>query len=260
MDENGSRFADSGELVESRRLSRGAALKLGAVGVLGAAAAAYLPGRGRAASIQPAPCKPGQGFNCSKNNFTACGHPGSGCGCAFQYTGNKIAPVKSFCTDFNVCCDSLNSCYNGQSDCPPGWICSATTCCGFPVCMPPCPSNLPAASNCLSPKGFVGCAGGTCGTGFTQCGTGVDCGPGAGCYCFTTAEGGGVCGQNVFCGQYPTCQATSDCVSGQFCAKFTGCDCSGSTGICVPTCGHCAPTKGGTPPAGSGMTAANVSY
>ena len=53
--------------------------------------------------------------------------PGSGCGCAFLYTGRKVAPVKSYCTDFNVCCDSLNSCYNGQSDCPPGYICSATS-------------------------------------------------------------------------------------------------------------------------------------
>jgi len=84
MHDNGTRYADSGETVTGSRLTRLSALKLGAASLFGAAAAAYLPGRSRAGSkIYPAPCKPGQGFNCAKNNFTACGGPGSGCGCAF---------------------------------------------------------------------------------------------------------------------------------------------------------------------------------
>jgi hypothetical protein len=262
MNEQDERFADSGLPIEERRLTRRAALKLGAVGVIGAAAATYLPGRARAGGISPVPCRPGQGFTCSKNNFTHCNSPSSGCGCAIQYTGHKVYKVQSYCTDFNVCCSALNTCFNGQGDCPPNTICSATTCCTEPVCMPACGANYPAASCCLTPKGQAPCTcttGGTCNTNFTQCGTGVDCGPGAGCFCFTTAEGGGTCGENVFCNDYPTCQATSDCASGQFCSKFNGCDCSGSVGICVPTCGHCAPTKG-TKPAGSGMTATNVRY
>lgn len=258
MDENGSRFADSGQVVEGRRLSRGAALKLGAVGVLGAAAAAYLPGRGRAASIYPAPCKPGQGLNCAKNNFTACGHPGSGCGCATLFTGNKLQPVKAYCTDFNVCCESLDSCYDGQSECPAGYTCSATTCCGYPVCMPPCGANVSPAVCCLTPAGqssgnCTTCSGGNCNVGFSQCG----CNGPLGSYCFTSTENTGVCAQNEFCDEVPTCTNSADCATGWVCITSNGCTgCSNSGGVCVPLCTTAvAPSKSSRT---GGMTAANI--
>ena len=259
MHDNGTRYADSGQVVEGNGLTRRSALKLGAASLFGAVAAGVLPGRSRAATIYPAPCKPGQGFNCSKNNFQFCGGPGSGCGCAFQYTGNKASLVKSYCVDFNVCCENLNTCYEGQTDCAPGYTCSNTTCCGEPVCLPPCGANVPPAACCLTPNGQSAgnCStcttGGTCDNGnFAQCGCN---GPVEGSYCFTTAENTAICGQNMYCDEVPTCTSSSDCATGWVCIVSTGCNCSYDSGVCVPLC---TTTVGAPSKRGSGMTAANI--
>ena len=259
MHDNGTLYADSGQAIEGIGLTRRSALKIGAASLVGAFAAAALPGRSRAATIYPAPCKPGQGFVCTKENFQGCGGPGSGCGCALQYTGNKLTQVKSYCVDFNVCCESLNTCYEGQTDCAPGYTCSNSTCCGEPVCLPPCGANVPPAACCMTPNGQSAgscstcSSGGTCETAFNQCGCG---GPLGGSFCFTSAENTAVCGQNMYCDEVPTCTSTSDCATGWVCIVSTGCNCSFDSGVCVPLCTTTvgAPSKRSS----GGMTAAKV--
>jgi hypothetical protein len=259
MEENGTRYADSGELVEKRGITRRGALKLGAMSVFGAAVASYLPGRSRAASLYPAPCRPGQGFNCNSGALSACGGPGSGCGCATMFTGSKLSPTKSYCVDFNVCCDSLVSCYDGQSDCPPGYVCSATTCCGYPVCLPPCGAGAPPASCCLTPTGqsageCTTCAtGGNCGVGFTQCGC---TGPLGASYCFTSTENTAVCAQDVYCDSVSTCSSSADCDTGWVCITANGCTGCGAGGVCAPLCTTVVTTQPKSSPRG-GLTAAN---
>ena len=230
MGEHDDRFADSALSIQAP-MTRRAALKLGAFGVLGAAVA-YLPGRARAGGIQPAPCVSGQGFKCG-GGFHACGTPGSGCGCAFQYTGSKITQVKSYCVDFNVCCSSLAACPGGQFQCPSGTICSSKTCCPEPVCMPACGANVPSPSGCLTPNGTYASAcpcvsPQTCGGFF------ANCNGNANCFCFETAESGGSCGQNVFCDEVPGCSTSADCPSDSFCAVNTCC----GVNICAPCCSN----------------------
>lgn len=247
MNEHEGRFADSG-LPITRPLTRRAALKVGALGVLGAAAAAYLPGRARAGTIAPAPCHAGQGFVCGRT-FTRCGGPNSGCGCAFQYTGGKITQVKSYCVDFNVCCSSLAACPDGQSDCPAGTICSATTCCPTPVCMPACGASVaPLSGGCTTPLGCMNnvCTGGACGS------ISSGCDGNSSCFCYDAPDGTGGCGPSIPCDGAQACSSCSDCPAGYFCATNTCCD---AAGICIPNCsGGGAPTKY---PAGTRMSAGN---
>ena len=259
MQDNGTLYADSGQAVEGVGLTRRSALKIGAASLVGAFAAAAIPGRSRAATIYPAPCKPGQGFICSKENFQGCGGPGSGCGCALQYTGNKLTQIRSYCVDFNVCCDGLATCPGGQTQCPPGYTCSNTTCCDGPVCLPPCGSNVPPAACCTTPNGQSAgscstCStGGTCDSTFNSCGC---VGPIGGSFCFTTTENTAVCAQNMFCDEVPTCSTSADCATGWACITSNGCTgCSNVGGVCVPLC---TTTVGAPSKRSSGMTAANI--
>lgn len=238
-------------------MTRRAALKLGALGVMSAAAAAYLPGRARAGTIAPAPCRAGQGSVCG-GSFTACGGPGSGCGCAFQYTGSKLTKVESYCVDYNVCCDSLATCPDGQSQCPPNTICSNKTCCAEPVCMPACGANVTAAACCLSPKGQVG-GGPHCCPNPGNCNGFSNCAGNDNCFCFTTTEGGGFCGLNFLCAELQGCSSSADCPSGSACITRNGCtNCENVGGVCAIGCSsNKAPA---TRANRSGMTAAGIHH
>lgn len=240
MLDSGTTYADDvDEAGGGGGVTRESALKLGALGLV-AGLTGFFPGRARAATIYPAPCKPGQGYRCGGPAMTGCGGPGSGCGCSTQYLGRKLEGTKSYCVDMNLCCESLDICSNGQTDCPPGYTCSNTTCCGEPVCLPPCGSNVPPAACCLTPAGQSSgnCAtctsGGTCDTGgFTQCGCS---GPLQGSFCFTSAENTAVCADNMYCADVSTCTSSAQCGAGNVCIVSTGCNCAYDVGVCVPLC------------------------
>lgn len=251
---------------EQRGLTRGSALKLGAAGILGAALGGLLPGRAGAAGITAAPCRPGQGYRCGTVG-TTCGAPGKGCGCATQYTGSKLQNTNSYCVDMNVCCDTLNTCPNGQSQCPSGYICSSTTCCGEPVCLPPCGASVTPAACCLTPSGQAGNDCQTCSTGgncdngtFNRCSPCTNGGPDAlGYYCFTGIGGSPVCAANTYCAEAPSCTSNADCGAGYVCIVSTGCNCAYDSGVCVALCS--TPTSSPKTPVKRGaMTAAGIRY
>jgi hypothetical protein len=252
------------EAGEHRGVTRGRALKVGAAGLAGAIFGGLFAGRAGAGGIKPVACRPGQGYVCGGTNLNPCNAPGSGCDCATIYTGSKIEPTTSYCVNFNVCCSDLNTCPGGQHQCAPGYICSASTCCGEPVCLPPCGTSVGSGTCCLTPAGPSNacgtCAsGGNCNVGFNQC---SPCGgpQGLGYYCFTTTENTAVCGQNSFCNQIPTCSSSADCGPGYACITANGCTgCSSSGGVCIPLC----TTTGASPqarPKNGGMTAANIRF
>lgn len=54
---------------------------------------------------------------------------GETCGCL------PTVEETCFCHEFSACAD-LTSCASSE-DCPPGWAC-ASSCCGVPLCLPPC--------------------------------------------------------------------------------------------------------------------------
>lgn len=258
------RMASTVEDRQQRGLTRQSALKVGAAGLLGAAFGGFFPGRAGAGGIKPVACRPGQGYICGGTDLNACDAPGKGCSCATQFTNGKIQNTKSYCVDFNVCCGDLATCPGGQSQCRPGYTCSASTCCGEPVCLPPCGTSVGSGTCCLTPVGNsndceVCTSGGNCNVGFNQCST---CGGpnDLGYYCFTTTENTAICGQNSYCDQVPGCSSSADCGPGFACITSNGCTgCSSVGGVCIPLCS----AAGASPQSktkGHGMTAAGIRY
>jgi hypothetical protein len=92
------------------------------------------------------------------------------------------------------------------------------------------PGEAFAASDTCTPPG-------NCSIGFATCGHNIN----GNCNCYTK-HGTGIrasqCGCNVFCSQIQTCTNSHGCPAGSFCAFFSGCDCTGTTGYCVPKCTH----------------------
>ncbi len=263
MREGGTVLVDTDE---QAGITRSKALKVGAASLLGAAVGSlsFMPGRARAGTIKPVACRPGQGYRCGTAGMTTCGAPNSNCGCSTIYTGSKIEPTTSYCVDFQVCCSDLNTCPGGQKQCPPGYICSATTCCGEPVCLPPCGTSVGSGTCCQTPVGNSSscdtCAtGGNCSSAFNQC---SPCGgpQGLGYYCFTTTEDTAICGQNSYCDEVPSCSSSADCGPGYACITSNGCTgCSSVGGVCIPLCTtSAAAPKSGVK--GRGMTAANIRF
>jgi len=76
---------------------------------------------------------------------------------------------------------------------------------------------------------------GNCSIGFPTCGHNQF----GNCNCYTK-HGVGIrasgCGCNVFCSQIQNCTRDHDCPAGSFCAFSSGCDCTGTTGFCIPHC------------------------
>lgn len=74
------------------------------------------------------------------NSLPLCGTGGSGlCFCDNDIDGN--------CNCFdNFFCNTFPACPNGQSDCPPGTLCVADTCCGQPTCLAICADNVRGAA------------------------------------------------------------------------------------------------------------------
>jgi hypothetical protein len=245
-------FADSGEPV---RITRGTALKVGGLGLAGAVAA-LLPGRASSAVRKQSvvnTCSSIPSTTCGQGPVTCNSNPACSCLTVFHKL-QKVGATTTQCAQGHAgsfACGSLTPCPQG-TECGAGFFCATpqSTCCSRAVCVPAC-------GYCPS--------GGTCNTGFSGCGTGINCdGLGNSCFCFTTAEGGAGCGQNVFCGDVPTCQSSSDCPSTSFCSPFNGCTgCGNANGVCIPYCGTCnlgpAPPKS-TPRTRSGRTAAMVSH
>ena len=143
-------YADSGEPVkESHGVSRGTALKVGGIGLVGALAA-FMPGRVGAAvkrHTSNASCA-GTGFIClGGNEVKICGYdsgPLSECFCGTLYYG-KIRPARApvgACVE-NSFCDAMAPCPGGNHDCGPGTVCTTASCCetlaGYgPLCAPYC--------------------------------------------------------------------------------------------------------------------------
>ena len=132
--------------VTEERVSRGRLLKKAGAGalVLGAGSmltsSAYASGGGggnvcqqQAVAADVAACGA-----CATQ--TACG-PGCGCipttnGCCFCHQG--------------IACAGATPCTR-QGQCPAGWLCAATTCCGaFGICVPPCGGAAVVTGGALS--------------------------------------------------------------------------------------------------------------
>jgi hypothetical protein len=78
------------------------------------------------------------GYNCPADSAPfRCGNDPS-CLCAQTTEGT------GFCADFRGECGALQTC-SSSNDCPSGSKCVVNTCCGFPVCDPPCSTSTSAA-------------------------------------------------------------------------------------------------------------------
>jgi hypothetical protein len=124
-------------------ISRRQALKWAGVGILGAALSSVgLPDTAEALTKKQrrrcrrkggTPLERGDchcGFNCGQQ-ITQC-HGNPNCLC-FETTANR-----GFCGT-NFACDAVNTCAT-SADCLEGHKCVTDTCCGEPMCAPPCPS------------------------------------------------------------------------------------------------------------------------
>jgi hypothetical protein len=149
MSEHDEFYADSGLPIEERKLTRRGALKLGAVGVAGAAFAAFLPGRAKSAvghnQCTLANSVPNAVTQCNSN--AAYGVDGLGCFC-FDIYYPRLKPVgapTSFC-GVDQFCFELSPCPNGSQDCPRNQVCiPPNNGCGLAVCITPCPNDITLA-------------------------------------------------------------------------------------------------------------------
>jgi hypothetical protein len=140
MNEHDQFYADSGLPLEERRLTRRGALKLGAVGVAGAAFAAFLPGRAKSA-VGHNMCTPATEFAVCNSNPSYAGY---GCNC-FNLYYPRLKPVgapTSFCAVDRICILD-RACPNGSQDCARNELCiTPDNGCGFAVCLPACPDDI----------------------------------------------------------------------------------------------------------------------
>ena len=84
---------------------------------------------------------PAVDWNCFNGDpLVFCTFPGPPIGiciCDNDTEGNGFCLNDVFCSDVPTCVSS--------GDCPPGWRCVADTCCGVPICAPPC-GTVPAVT------------------------------------------------------------------------------------------------------------------
>jgi hypothetical protein len=123
--------------------------------------------------------------------------------------GTRICcPPNTYCAGPRLCCQFNQINCNGQcvsTDCQEGQFFDFASCQCVPI------------GQCTE--------GGTCGTGFPQCGPN--------CYCGSTVEGGSFCFANVSCGGVQTCVTSADCPTDYACVPST---CCGSGALCAPPC------------------------
>lgn len=82
-------------------------------------------------------------FDCGQAPHT-CGVGAGGfiCFCDVDINGNCVCVNDAFCS-------SLPSCAN----CPPGWFCIPSSCCGVPKCAPPCGTAAPTTTGGFATAG-----------------------------------------------------------------------------------------------------------
>jgi hypothetical protein len=138
MRENGELDAGTGESVKaSPGISRGAALKAGGLGLVGAFAA-FMPGRAGAGvrkKASNASCA-GTGFLCiGSNKAKACGYDNYSygtCYCGSVYYGKirpRGAPVGACVENFSCENLTIGDACNGPRDCGAGYVCITGSCC-----------------------------------------------------------------------------------------------------------------------------------
>ncbi len=103
-------------------------------------------GQGGAVAQAPEDCNsypPGTcvNFVCG-GPYTDCGDGAGGfdCFCDVDATAACVCRNDAFCSDLATC-----NAGNGNGDCPPGYFCIPTSCCGIAKCAPPCGTLPPGA-------------------------------------------------------------------------------------------------------------------